>query len=81
MYPNITANAYLGSRYTSNADEEFTEQLKLNRGQGVGFTMSIPLDVNYLSRLPPEDVLHIIFAVCDDDTGNRYLKGLVKTTR
>jgi hypothetical protein len=32
-----------------------------------------------LSTLPAEEILYITFAVVDDDTGNRYLQGFIKT--
>jgi hypothetical protein len=48
-----------------------------------GFTMSsYDLDViDRLSNLPPEDVLYVTFASLEDDTGNRYLQGYIKTSR
>jgi hypothetical protein len=29
--------------------------------------------IDCLSSLSPDDVLYVTFAICDDDTGNRYL--------
>ena len=48
-----------------------------------GFTMSSydSVVIDHLSNLPPEDVLYITFASLQDDTGNRFLQGYVKTSR
>jgi hypothetical protein len=36
-------------------------------------------DIDRISNLPPADVLYITFAICNDDTGNCFLQGFVKT--
>ena len=48
-----------------------------------GFTMSTydTAVVDHLANLPPEDVLYVTYATLDDDTGNRYLQGYIKTLR
>ena len=48
-----------------------------------GFTMASFDDatIDRLSRLPREEVVYMTFAICDDDTGNQYLQGFVKTVR
>jgi hypothetical protein len=38
-------------------------------------------DIERLSSLPTEHISYVAFAICDDDTGNRYLQGFIKTTR
>jgi hypothetical protein len=41
--------------------------------------------VDHLSKLlvlvSSKDVIYVTFAICDDDTNNCYIQGLVKTTR
>jgi hypothetical protein len=37
--------------------------------------------INHLVKLTPDNVIYVTFAICDDDTCNRYLQGLVKTSR
>lgn len=36
--------------------------------------------IDHLSNLPLDDVIYVTFAICDDDTNNRYIQGLLKTT-
>jgi hypothetical protein len=38
-------------------------------------------DIERLSNLPSEDITYIAFAICDDDTGNRYIQGFIKMPR
>lgn len=42
------------------------------------FTSFTNDDVNRLSNLPP-NFMHTSFAVCEDETGNRFLQGLART--
>lgn len=37
--------------------------------------------IDHLSSLLSDLVVYVTFVVCDDDTGNRYIQGLVKTSR
>jgi hypothetical protein len=37
--------------------------------------------VDRLSNLLSDNVMYITFAICDDDTGNRYLQGYIKFSR
>jgi hypothetical protein len=37
--------------------------------------------IDRLSSLRSDLVVYVTFVVCDDDTGNRYIQGLVKTSR
>lgn len=37
--------------------------------------------IDRLLNLPLDDVTYLTFAICDDDTSNRYIQGLLKTTR
>jgi hypothetical protein len=48
-----------------------------------GFTMASydGTVIDRLSSLPPEDVLYVTYATIEDDTGNRYLQGYIKTSR
>jgi len=38
-------------------------------------------DIVRLSLLISSEILYVAFAICDDDTGNRYIQGFVKTSK
>jgi len=38
-------------------------------------------DIVRLSALISSEILSVAFAICDDDTGNRYVQGFVKTSK
>jgi hypothetical protein len=63
-------------------DNEFYQCTRRKASQW-GFTMASydSAVIDHLSNLPPEDVLYITFASLQDDTGNRFLQGYVKTSR
>ena len=43
------------------------------------FTSFTDNDVRRLSNLPPSIFAYITFAVCTDDTGNRFLQGIIRS--
>ena len=38
-------------------------------------------DIVHLSALISSEILSVAFAICDDDTGNCYVQGFVKTSK
>ena len=48
------------------------------------FILSIPPNTDKITpllKLPKNDILYSLFAICDDNTGNKYIEGYIKTTR
>jgi hypothetical protein len=59
--------------------------VKANEKKAVQWSFTLPsfcdAVIERLSTLPPEDITYVGFMIRDDDTGNRYLQGFLKTSR
>ena len=47
----------------------------------LSFSFTNPEHIDRLSTLPEKDVLYATFTICDDNTGNRHIRGFFKTKR
>jgi hypothetical protein len=83
--PTLLSHNSKDNRKRKQRQSKKKTTMKEHERQAVQWQFTLPsfsdADIERLSTLPLEDITYVAFAIRDDDTGNHYLQGFVKTSR